>query len=187
MTVSSDSNYFPVPEFGYNKMLNTNMSLGVTVYGNGGMNSDYAAVRQCGTRHLLQSVCGAGRLGVDLMQLIVAPTVAFKIAPNHSIGISPLIGYQRFKAEGLQAFGVLTKPSSQWAVLPIEAMTMPSAMGCAWVIWGKSRQRSPLVPRMPRKWTCRNSTNTKACLPNRVGLTCRRTTIWVLLSKPRPI
>ncbi len=27
-----------------------------------------------------------------------------KIAPNHSIGISPLLGYQRFKAEGLQAF-----------------------------------------------------------------------------------
>lgn len=38
------------------------------------------------------------------MQLIVAPTVAFKIAPNHSIGISPLLGYQRFKAKGLQAF-----------------------------------------------------------------------------------
>jgi long-chain fatty acid transport protein len=33
-----------------------------------------------------------GDLGVDLMQLIVAPTVAFKIAPNHSVGISPLIG-----------------------------------------------------------------------------------------------
>ena len=38
------------------------------------------------------------------MQLIIAPTAAFKIAPNHSIGVSPLIGYQRFKAEGLQAF-----------------------------------------------------------------------------------
>jgi long-chain fatty acid transport protein len=100
---SSDSNYFPVPEFGYNKMLNTNMSLGVTVYGNGGMNSDYAPLAN-GSNFM----GGAGRLGVDLMQLIVAPTVAFKIAPNHSIGISPLIGYQRFKAEGLQHFGVGT-------------------------------------------------------------------------------
>jgi long-chain fatty acid transport protein len=38
------------------------------------------------------------------MQLVIAPTAAYKIAPNHSIGVSPLIGYQRFKAEGLQAF-----------------------------------------------------------------------------------
>lgn len=108
-SVNSDSNYFPVPEFGYNKMLNPNMSLGVTVYGNGGMNSDYAGdtvtSNGCptgpGPKNIL---CGTGRLGVDLMQLIVAPTVAFKIAPNHSIGISPLIGYQTFKADGLQAF-----------------------------------------------------------------------------------
>lgn len=100
---SSDSNYFPIPEFGYNKMLNTNMSLGVTVYGNGGMNTDFAPFAN-GSNFM----GGAGRLGVDLMQLIVAPTVAFKIAPNHSIGISPLIGYQRFKAEGLQGFGVMT-------------------------------------------------------------------------------
>ncbi|MHB1247460.1 MAG: OmpP1/FadL family transporter [Sulfuriferula sp.] len=108
--VNSDSNYFPIPEFGYNKMLNTNMSLGVTVYGNGGMNSDYAGGQfNCGSGpNTANLMCGTGRLGVDLMQLIVAPTVAFKIAPNHSIGISPLIGYQRFKAEGLQAFGVKT-------------------------------------------------------------------------------
>ena len=100
---SSDSNYFPVPEFGYNKMLNTNLSLGVTVYGNGGMNTDYAPFANG-----FNFMGGQGRLGVDLMQLIVAPTVAFKIAPNHSIGISPLIGYQRFKAEGLQGFGIGT-------------------------------------------------------------------------------
>ena len=105
----SDSNYFPVPEFGYNKMLNPNMSLGVTVYGNGGMNTDYAGAvipaNYCGAgAPASNALCGQGRLGVDLMQLIVAPTIAFKIAPNHSIGISPLIGYQTFKADGLQAF-----------------------------------------------------------------------------------
>jgi long-chain fatty acid transport protein len=48
--------------------------------------------------------CGNGRLGVDLMQLIVAPTAAYKIAPNHSIGVAPLLGYQMFEAEGLQLF-----------------------------------------------------------------------------------
>ena len=47
------------------------------------------------------------------MQLIVAPTAAYKIAPDHAIGISPLIGYQRFKAYGLQAFsGFSSSPAN---------------------------------------------------------------------------
>lgn len=99
VTEQSESNYFVIPEFGYNKLVNPNLSLGVTVYGNGGMNTDYAPL-STGSNFL----GGSGRLGVDLMQLVIAPTAAFKIAPNHSIGISPLLGYQRFKAEGLQAF-----------------------------------------------------------------------------------
>ncbi len=99
-TSNSDSNYFLVPELGYNHMVNADLALGVTVYGNGGMNTNYKPV--AGNTNLLG---GAGKLGVDLMQLIVAPTAAYKIAPNHSIGISPLIGYQRFKAYGLDAFG----------------------------------------------------------------------------------
>lgn len=118
---NSDSNDFAIPEFGYNRMINPNMSLGMTVYGNGGMNTDYAGGQlpfggTCangggtgfnpvqvagGTYNLL---CGDGRLGVDMMQLIVAPTVSYKINETHSIGVSPLLGYQRFKAEGLQAF-----------------------------------------------------------------------------------
>lgn len=105
-SADSKSNYFLIPEVGYNHMLNPNLALGVTVYGNGGMNTNYTGGQiNCGfgPANLL---CGSGNLGVDLMQLIVAPTAAFKVAPNHSIGISPLLGYQRFKAEGLQAFGV---------------------------------------------------------------------------------
>jgi long-chain fatty acid transport protein len=102
-SAESESNNFFIPEFGYNKMFNPNLALGVTVYGNGGMNTDYpAATTNCGPGTNL--LCGQGSLGVDLMQLIIAPTAAYKIAPNHSIGISPLIGYQRFKAEGLNAF-----------------------------------------------------------------------------------
>ena len=96
-TVESDDNYHLVPEFGYNRMLNNNMSLGVTVYGNGGMNTNYSEVPGAGVNFFGV----ADRLGIDLMQLIVAPTVAYKVAPNHSIGVSPLIGYQLFKADGL--------------------------------------------------------------------------------------
>lgn len=100
----SDSDYFLVPELGYNKMINPNLALGVTVYGNGGMNTNYPALGGVyGNTNLLG---GTGNLGVDLMQLVIAPTAAFKVAPNHSIGVSPLLGYQRFRAEGLQGFGV---------------------------------------------------------------------------------
>ncbi|MBC2731813.1 outer membrane protein transport protein [Thiobacillus sp.] len=111
-SADSDSKYFLIPEFGYNHMLNNDVAVGVTVYGNGGMNTNYSGGQiNCGggPANLL---CGSGKLGVDLMQLIVAPTAAYKLAPNHSIGISPLIGYQRFKAEGLQAFAGMSSDST---------------------------------------------------------------------------
>jgi long-chain fatty acid transport protein len=121
-SADSDSNYFVIPEFGYNRMINPNLSLGVTVYANGGMNTDYPggqipAASACagfnpapGPYNIL---CGNGRLGVDLMQLVVAPTLAYKISPKYGIGISPLIGFQRFAIEGAQAFaGFSTDPAN---------------------------------------------------------------------------
>jgi long-chain fatty acid transport protein len=46
------------------------------------------------------------------MQLFIAPTLAYKFTPNHAFGISPIIGIQRFAAEGLQAFaGFSTSPN----------------------------------------------------------------------------
>ncbi len=96
----SDSEYFLIPEFGYNNVINDQLSMGLTVYGNGGMNTDYSDNgRIMGT---------PGKLGVDLMQLIIAPTLAFKLNPQHSVGVSPLIVYQTFEANGLDAF----KPTS---------------------------------------------------------------------------
>jgi long-chain fatty acid transport protein len=102
--VDSDSTNFFVPEFGFNRMLNPSLALGVSVYGNGGMNTDYPQGNfNCGAGPA-NILCGSGRVGVDLMQLIVAPTLAYKVAPNHAIGVAPLFGYQRFKLDGLQAF-----------------------------------------------------------------------------------
>ena len=102
--VDSDSTNFFIPEFGFNHMVSPDLALGVTVYGNGGMNTDYPQGDfNCGAGPA-NMLCGSGRLGVDLMQLVIAPTVAYKVAPNHAIGVAPLFGYQRFKAEGLQAF-----------------------------------------------------------------------------------
>ncbi|MEJ2060835.1 MAG: outer membrane protein transport protein [Gammaproteobacteria bacterium] len=122
-SATSGSNNFLIPELGYNRMLNPNMSLGITIYGNGGMNTDYpggqiaAGNATCGAFNPSSSgpynmLCGSGRLGVDLTQLIVAPTFAFKINDKNAIGIAPLFGFQQFRAEGLQAFaGFSTDPS----------------------------------------------------------------------------
>ena len=113
-TSVSGSNVFYVPEFGYNKLINPNLSLGVSVYGNGGMNTDYnpglnggaaaAAFAPSCAGAQANILFGCGKLRVDLMQLIIAPTASYKLNANHSIGVSPLFGYQRFKVDGLQAF-----------------------------------------------------------------------------------
>jgi long-chain fatty acid transport protein len=102
--VESGREWFGVPELGYNRMIRSDLSAGVTVYGNGGMNTSYPQGDfNCGGGPA-NILCGSGGVGVDLMQLIVAPTVAWKFAPRHSVGASLLLGYQRFEAEGLQAF-----------------------------------------------------------------------------------
>jgi long-chain fatty acid transport protein len=119
-SATSDSNYFGIPEVAFNYMVRPNLALGVTVYGNGGMNTDYPGGQlpspgACGPATgpgtgfnpapgPYNLLCGNGSLGVDLSQLIIAPTLAWQFVPNHSIGISPLFAYQRFSAEGIQAF-----------------------------------------------------------------------------------
>ena len=110
-SVDSNSNYFPVPELGYNHMVQPNLALGVTVYGNGGMNTNYRQDNfTCSAAGAVNNMlCGNGKLGVNLMQLIVAPTMAYKLNADNSIGIAPLLGYQRFEAYGLQAFQGLSQ------------------------------------------------------------------------------
>jgi long-chain fatty acid transport protein len=115
--VDSGSTNFFIPEIAYNQMVRPDLSLGVTVYGNGGMNTDYPQGNyQCPTGPTTVApaniLCGQGRIGVDLEQLIVAPTLAYKLAPDHAVGIAPLLAYQRFKIDGTQAFeGLSSAPA----------------------------------------------------------------------------
>jgi long-chain fatty acid transport protein len=125
-SVDSGSTSFFVPEFGLNYMIRPDLALGLTVYGNGGMNTNYPggtitnpfgvglcnAVQTGGMAPAQPSYnlhCGNGNLGVDLMQVTFAPTIAWKFTSNMSVGLSPLFAYQRFKAEGLQAFQGLSQ------------------------------------------------------------------------------
>jgi len=128
-SADSGSNYFGIPEIAVSYMATPDLALGLTVYGNGGMDTNYPGGQlpspsACGPATgpgtgfnpapgPYNLLCGNGSLGVDLSQLVVAPTLAWKFLPDHSIGVAPLFAYQRFKAEGLQAFaGLSTSPAN---------------------------------------------------------------------------
>ncbi|VAX27476.1 putative facilitator of salicylate uptake [hydrothermal vent metagenome] len=97
-TVKSDSEMFVIPSVGVNWMLNENRSVGVSIYGNGGMNTDYDT----------NTFYGSSPTGIDLMQLFVTPTYSVKLTPKHAVGISAILAYQSFEASGLQAFGAFS-------------------------------------------------------------------------------
>ncbi len=99
---------FLIPEFGYNRMLNSNLSLGVSVFGNGGMNTSY-------TKPV--PLFGSSNPGVDLMQLFITPTIGYKITPDHAVGLGVNLAYQRFKAHGLENFTAPSGPQ-QFSAFP---------------------------------------------------------------------
>ncbi|MEC4685622.1 MAG: outer membrane protein transport protein [Nitrospirota bacterium] len=97
-TVKSGSEMFVIPSVGVNWMLNESSSAGVSVYGNGGMNTDYDT----------NTFYGSSPTGIDLMQLFITPTYSVKLTPKHAVGISAILAYQSFEALGLQAFGAFS-------------------------------------------------------------------------------
>ena len=137
--VDSGSNNFFIPEFGYNWKSAPTCRVGVTVYGNGGMNTDYPggqiprrALRRLQPGQAYNMLCGSGKLGVDLMQLMVAPYVSWQFTQRHSVGVALLLAYQRFKAEGLQAFDNPVLSTGARATSPTTATATPGAWACAW-------------------------------------------------------
>ena len=92
---ANDTENFFIPEFGYNRQINPDVTLGVSVYGNGGMNTDYKKAIP---------LLGSTPPGVDLIQLFIAPTATWKINPSNTIGVAVNLAYQRFEARGLQNF-----------------------------------------------------------------------------------
>lgn len=106
-TVDSAKESFLVPEFGYNTSLSEKLAVGLTVYGNGGMNTEYPA----GAPNFLGGM--NGKLGINLSQLIVAPTLSYKLDDRNAIGISPLLVYQQFKAYGLDGFSGMSQDQTK--------------------------------------------------------------------------
>ena len=118
----SGRDLFTIPNFGVTKKLSDRLYIGISIYGNGGLNTSYANNIYDETAAVLfnpngpsstpqGAVTGApntGKLGVDLEQSLFAPTVAFRFNDTNTIGASLLIGVQRFSARGLGDFNCLT-------------------------------------------------------------------------------
>ncbi|WP_287600816.1 outer membrane protein transport protein [Thiothrix sp.] len=91
----NEKEMFLIPEGGYKRQLNDKHSVGVVVYGNGGMNTSYDRAIP---------LFGNTNAGISLEQLVVAPTWSAKINENNSVGVSVNLAYQQFSANGLQNF-----------------------------------------------------------------------------------
>ncbi len=104
-TRESGDDYFIVPTIGWNHRLDDTQTVGITVYGNGGMNTTYS--------NFANSLCPpggsgtfcAGKTGIDLMQAFIAPSYAKSFFnQKFSLGIAPIFALQSFKAKGLNSF-----------------------------------------------------------------------------------
>ncbi len=101
-TVESGSKVFVVPSAAVSLPISGGSVLGLAIYGNGGMNTNYDA-----------PTFGAKPTGVDLVQLFVAGTFATQFAPGQAVGVTGIFSFQRFKAEGLGAFGGFSSDASK--------------------------------------------------------------------------
>ncbi len=102
--VDSDREYFIIPEFGMTWQLDNHKAVGITVTGNGGMNTRYASSN---------NTFGGGEAGIDLSQLFLAPTFSYRFNNDAAIGVSAILAYQSFEAKGLSQFaGLSNSPSN---------------------------------------------------------------------------
>jgi long-chain fatty acid transport protein len=109
-SIDSENEAFLIPQFGYNWVIDPDRTIGLSVYGNGGMNTEYeggsaTVFDGIGSFNQLPGTFGDGTAGVDLSQLFVSTTYAAKISESSSWGISAIVAYQRFEAKGLGNFG----------------------------------------------------------------------------------
>lgn len=97
---------FALPEFGVAYQFLPNAYAGLALYANGGLDTGYA-------HNPYQAFGASGSAGVDLEQVILSPTIAYKLFDRHAFGVGLNIAYQRFTASGLQPFsGMSAAPAN---------------------------------------------------------------------------
>lgn len=87
--------HFIIPEFGVVRQIGPHLAAGIAVYGNGGMNTTYR-------RGI--PLFGSGAAGVNLEQMFISPSLAWKVTQQHAVGAAVNFAWQRFRASGLANF-----------------------------------------------------------------------------------
>ncbi|MBV8621100.1 MAG: outer membrane protein transport protein [Curvibacter sp.] len=98
-------NFF-LPDFAYTRQIDARWSGALAVYGNGGLNTDYA-------QSPFARFGATGSAGVNLEQLFISPTVAYRLNESHSLGLGLNLAYQRFSAKGLGFLSSFSQAPSQ--------------------------------------------------------------------------
>ncbi|MGE3771578.1 MAG: OmpP1/FadL family transporter [Gammaproteobacteria bacterium] len=113
MASDSDNEFFVLPEGAVSRRLSDRLAFGLTLYGNGGLNTEFRGNNGVRGSNLAPTRCndkpanfflGCDKLGLDIQQLVIAPGVAYEVVPGHTLGVAPLLTVQRFEAYGFQAF-----------------------------------------------------------------------------------
>lgn len=100
----SESEWFFIPEAAYNRVIDNKWSAGVSLFGNGGMNTDYASPGIPLFNSYLNGMPANSDTGINLQQAFIVPTFAYKINDQHAVGLGVNIVAQGFKAWGLETF-----------------------------------------------------------------------------------
>jgi long-chain fatty acid transport protein len=120
----SGSNVFLIPSMGGAYKFNRKMTMGMAVIGNGAntrYHQDVPGKPACmdgqqtpaqgnpdgtGSTAFNFNCLGSATVGVQLLQMQMLPSIAYKVNKNHSLGASLAIGVSQFRAYGLQSFGL---------------------------------------------------------------------------------
>ena len=118
----SDNDYFLIPGFGINLPIDDKSTIAFALAGQGGMNTEYDtatfanfAAPPGSPQNPDGEFTATEPTGVDLAQMALAVTYARELGPfaglgitRQSVGITPIVAVQRFKARGLQPFKALS-------------------------------------------------------------------------------
>jgi long-chain fatty acid transport protein len=101
----SSNDLFLIPHFGFNWLLDDVSSVGISLGGNGGMNTEYQTATfinfsQPGNPEFTASQ----PTGIDMVQLFLGATYARQVWEGQSFGITPIFAAQRLKVKGLEPF-----------------------------------------------------------------------------------
>ncbi len=128
--IESGSEFFAIPNLAWSTKAYANPLfdvIAVTMYGNGGMNTDYKDFprgdQECfvppgqpGAGSAIGSRSGVfcfGAAGVNFNQAFLSVAFAKELAPGLSIGVAPILAYQQIELVGLNAFAALSNDPSR--------------------------------------------------------------------------